>query len=530
MGSFGKSAIISYDGRVGIIYARVSSKRQAEEGTGLQSQETRCKLFLESKQIPYEKSFLDSYSGGGDFMDRPKMRELIEYIDTHPHKKFVIVFDDISRFARDVKFHIQLKALLLSKGAIIECLNFKFEDTPESELAEYIFATFAQYHRTNNKRQVIQKQQARLFSGYRPFHAVLGYTKTKNAIHGKLDTPNKDSQYVKEALEGFATKRFIHKIDVAIFLQQNGVIKKVQKPEKAIKTVDKLLREVFYAGYIEFLPWNVSRRLGHHEALISIETYNQNQRRLNAKESTYIRLDIREDFELRGLVNCATCGQKYTGSPSTSKTGKKHNYYKCNNKNCSFYGKSVPSKDIHDKFAKLLQNVKANKGTINLAMRVLEDVWHTEMNQITQNKTNLVGQKEDIERNLSKFSLEAVNTDNMVLKKQYEKQVEKLSNDLEPIEALLTSKIDYQIPCRTSQEEVKKALENPYTVWKNYNVRQKQRFYNFIFDGNLNYDKILGYRTPEYTLPITLFREIEGAEPTKVEMAGIEPASKKFTK
>ncbi len=456
------------------------------------------------------------------------MKQLIEYLDANPHKKFVIVFDDLSRFARDIQFHIQLKALLLSKGAILECLNFKFENTPESELAENIFATFAQYHRTNNRRQVIQKQQARLLSGYRPFHAVLGYTKIKNALHGRLDTPNDKASFVKEVLEGFANKRFIHKIDVAMFLQNNGVVKNKQKPEKAIKTIDKLLRNVFYAGYIEYLPWNVNRRIGHHEPVISIETYNQIQRRLSAKDTTYTRQDIREDFELRGLVNCAYCGHKYTGAPSTSKTGDKHNYYKCNNQDCSFYGKSIPVNNVHDKFYELISKIKANKNTMNLAMKVFEDSWQSEMSQKSLSNDTLASQKAEVEYNLDKFSLDAVRTDNATIKKQYEKQVDKLGKELETIENILSAKVDYQMPCRTSREQVKKALENPYSVWKGYKVHQKQRFYNFIFDGNLTYDKVLGYRTPEYTLPITLFREIDGTEPTKVEMAGVEPASKEL--
>lgn len=63
-------------------------------------------------------------------------------------------------------------------------------------------------------------------------------------------------------------------------------------------------------------------------------------------------------------------------------------------------------------------------------------------------------------------------------------------------------------------------LGNPYTVWKNYDVYQKQKFFYFIFDENLKYHKEGGYRTPNYSLPITLFETINNNEPNMVEELG----------
>src|SRR6185369_10903180 len=89
-----------YEGRVGLVYARVSSKRQEIEGSGLGSQEERCVKYLNSISVPHEKTYPDTYTGGGDFMNRPEMREMLADIDARPHKKFLVVFDDLKRFAR----------------------------------------------------------------------------------------------------------------------------------------------------------------------------------------------------------------------------------------------------------------------------------------------------------------------------------------------------------------------------------------------------------------------------------------------
>src|SRR3989338_2662568 len=101
-----KTNLDPYEKREGLVYARVSSKRQETEGSGLESQEGRCINELRILGVPYVKTFPDSFTGGGDFMKRPAMRELLAYIDARPDKNFLVIFDDLKRFARDVEFHL----------------------------------------------------------------------------------------------------------------------------------------------------------------------------------------------------------------------------------------------------------------------------------------------------------------------------------------------------------------------------------------------------------------------------------------
>jgi hypothetical protein len=96
--------------------------------------------------------------------------------------------------------------------------------------------------------------QSRLNEGYRAFRAIKGYTRTKDQLHGKIDKLTPEAVYIKEALEGFASKRFITKTDGARFLQGCGVISNKQGVDKATDTFEKMLREIFYAGFIEYEP------------------------------------------------------------------------------------------------------------------------------------------------------------------------------------------------------------------------------------------------------------------------------------
>jgi DNA invertase Pin-like site-specific DNA recombinase len=147
------------DNLIALPYLRVSSLGQETHGSGNDSQELRCRERATHNGWPVGEVFRDTFTGGGDFMDRPEMRRLIQYIKDNKDKKFVVIFDDIKRLARDTVSFILLTQLFKSLGVRIECLNHKMEDTPEGEFISTILAAQAQLERKQNTRQVIQKTE-----------------------------------------------------------------------------------------------------------------------------------------------------------------------------------------------------------------------------------------------------------------------------------------------------------------------------------------------------------------------------------
>jgi DNA invertase Pin-like site-specific DNA recombinase len=85
-------------GQPALTYSRVSTARQAREGHGLDSQETRSRDHAVSIGCYVEAAFSDDASGGGDFMKRPGMVALLSYLDDHSDKNYVVIFDDLKRF------------------------------------------------------------------------------------------------------------------------------------------------------------------------------------------------------------------------------------------------------------------------------------------------------------------------------------------------------------------------------------------------------------------------------------------------
>ena len=64
-------------------------------------------------------------------MQRPGMVAMLKFLRKCRREDCIVIFDDLKRFARDTVFHLKLRQELAAYNATVECLNFKFEDTPE---------------------------------------------------------------------------------------------------------------------------------------------------------------------------------------------------------------------------------------------------------------------------------------------------------------------------------------------------------------------------------------------------------------
>ncbi|MDB5188244.1 MAG: Resolvase-like protein [Candidatus Kaiserbacteria bacterium] len=509
-------------GRIGLVYARVSSIGQANYGGGLESQESRCIRELKNLQIPHVKTFSDSFTGGGDFMKRPAMSELLAYVDSHPHQKFLIVFDDLKRFARDVEFHLKLRAALRYRNVALRCLNYTFDESPEGVYTELIMAGHAQLERQQNRRQVIQKQRARMESGHWSLAAKKGYT--RNPVTRILQPNNLGLTMLKPALEGFATGNLIRKIDVCRFLVESGFWNK-QRPEKYIHRIDSILRDPFFCGDIEYKRWDVTRRKGQHDGIISSEIYEKIQRRLSTRGATArVRKDISDEFPLRGLVLCSCCLNPLTAANTTKKNGKKFPYYYCQHKDCEKYASMIRKQEVEDNFRHLLHHNYLRKDVSKIVEVVFDRLWTQESIVYSQHKQGVEHRKKDLQVEIAELSQLARRAQSEAVQRGYEAQMERVVNELDNIHV---GGDDLDIPYRTALNKVSGLLKNPLVIWDNVDTLERHRLFFFLFEEKLPYTKNIGYRTANSVSNVRLFEEFAVANPHLVEMGGIEPPSKK---
>ncbi|WP_371157009.1 recombinase family protein [Jannaschia sp. 2305UL9-9] len=501
-----------------LIYCRVSSTKQRLEGSGLESQEQRCRVYADEKGYLVEAVFPDDVSGGGDFMRRPGMVALLSYLDAQRGKPYVVIFDDLKRFARDTEFHLKLRREFARRGATIECLNFRIEDTPEGKFIETVIAAQGELEREQNRRQVVQKMKARVENGFWVFRAPVGY-RYINAPSGggKVLVPDEVlAPVVRQALEGYATGHFASQAEVQRFLERNPHFPK-DKMDGTLRpmTVSRLLKKVVYAGYVEAPKWGVSVRKGHHEGLIEFETYQQIQDVLEGKKRRpAARADINEDFPLRGFVACDCCGNAMTGAWSKGKY-RHYAYYRCQTRNCESKGKSVPVAKMDEGFASILKGMQPAKELFELAKAMLRDAWNMRLTLALGEKEALQKQLADIDGQLEGMLDRIVEANSASVVRAYESRIDKLERD----KLVLQEKINKTVPPKGRLEDCielsLKFLSSPWNIWKNGDFTTRQTVLRLAFNEPLRCSQNGVYETPNLSFP---FRYLGNFMEPKSEM------------
>ncbi|WP_245728562.1 recombinase family protein [Paracoccus alkenifer] len=450
-----------------IIYCRVSSIRQTVDGSGLESQEQRCRAYAKEHGYEVEAVFPDNVSGGGDFMRRPGMVALLSYLDAQRGKSYTVIFDDLKRFARDTEFHLKLRREFARRGATIECLNFRLEDTPEGKFIETVIAAQGELEREQNSRQVVQKMQARVENGFWVFRAPIGYKYIAAPSGGKILVLDEVlAPVVREALEGYACGHFSTQAEVQRFLERSPYFPK-DRPDGTIRsmTVTRFLKKAVYAGYVEAPKWGVSLRKGKHPPIISFETYQRIQENLEGRKyRPAARKDFHEDFPLRGFVLCDCCGRAMTAAWSKGRY-KHYAYYRCETRGCEVKGKSVPRAKLEDTFAEIIKGLQPARELFDLTKVMLRDAWDMRFASATDQRAELTRQIGDVQRQIDCLLDRLVEASSPTVISAYEAKIDKLERD----RLLLNERIENMVPPKGRLEDcIELALRFLSSPWNIY--------------------------------------------------------------
>ena len=490
-----------------VIYCRVSSKSQEDEGHGLESQETRCREYARAKGYLVEAAFPDTITGGGDFMKRPGMVALLSYLDAQPSENYVVIFDDLKRFARDTRFHLDLRDAFRLRGATIECLNFKFEDTPEGGFIETIMAAQGALERKQNGRQVAQKMRARMQNGYWIHSAPAGYKYEKVKGRGKLlrrDEPL--ASIVTEGLEGYASGRFESQAEVKRFFESHPDFPRDNRGLVTQQRVTDILTNPLYTGFICSKTYEIDWLQGHHEALISLETFDKIQARRNGTAKAPMRKNIGDDFALRGFVTCGGCNVPLRSSWSRGST-KRYAYYLCQTKSCDSYGKSIPRDKLESEVGEIIKSLQPNQTLFDLVKLMFRHAWDQRLAQAEHAMKSAKRQIVSIEKQTEALLERIIEATNPRVVQAYEGKIANLAHDRLRLQEQLAT---FGAPRGTFEEKLEPALQflaSPWKLWETGEITLRRTVLRLAFTDRLAYHLNEGARTPKTSLP---FKALEG--------------------
>lgn len=456
------------------------------------------------------QTFVDDMSGS--LIDRPGMQAMLTFLRKNRAGSPRVLIDDISRLARGMKAHIELRAAIILAGGELESPTVEFGEDADSELQEYILATVAQHQRRKNAEQTKARMRARVMNGYWPFACPVGYRHEKLDGRGKVLVPSEPlASIIREALEGYASGRFQTQAEVKRFLESYPEYPRDSKGELRFQQVTNLLTRVVYAGYVQAPEWDVALRQGHHEALISFATYQKIQDRIKSKARVPARKDLSTDFPLRGAVVCGDCATPLTACWSSG-TGGRYPYYLCPKRGCASYGKSIRKSVLEGEFKELLARLQPTENLVRVATGMFEDLWNHRLATGVERTKALRAELAKVERQEGQLLDRIVVASAPAVVSAYENRIRKLGED----KAAISEKIaNCGRPVKSFDSTLRTALDflgNPQKLWDSERLEDKRAVLKLAFVDQLAYVRNEGFRTANLALPFKVLADFSSSK------------------
>lgn len=302
-------------------YIRVSTNDQTEYSP--EAQLKAIKAYCKANDITLDPDhiYTDEGKSGRKAEKRPKFMEMISSAKRKPAPFDIILVHRFDRFARNRTDSVVYKSLLLKEcGIKVISVTETIENDKFSIIMESMLEAMAEYYSINLSEEVKKGMTEKATRGEPLSIAPFGY----KMVNKHLVPDGEKADIVKEIFNDF--KSGIPYLKIAQKLNQRG-IRTTRGNLFENRTVEYILRNPVYCGYIRWNPTEKTRRdynhpdlmivKGTHTPIIDEQTFNEVKMRADKIKETYRKYykpQYKPSHWLVGLVTCSACGSSLVNS------------------------------------------------------------------------------------------------------------------------------------------------------------------------------------------------------------------------
>jgi DNA invertase Pin-like site-specific DNA recombinase len=373
-----------------LIYLRVSTGRQADEGWSLDAQEKFCRKYADNSGYKVAGVFREEGKSGTN-TDRPALKDMLEKCQKDKNIKAILV-QETDRLARNTEDHMAIRAILRKADIkLISVAQPMLDSSPEGTMMDTILSGINQFYSDLNSRKTKKGMVERFNSGWWPGLAKLGYL--NEVVNGEKIITKDPTRWhlVQEALKMYLRGNHSAQ-EVSDVICSKGLTSRTgKKIWHSIMT--NILRDPFYAG---IMKWGEHEKIGNHESMISIDEHRRILHIMADHNNHASRRRI-YDFLLRGFVFCDICGRRYVGEKR-----KKINidYYHCSApaRIHSNEGQNIKASALEEAIANKFKEIQFTQSFIDLIISKVKSFYKSKTSDIDKRKLALSNRKMGIEK------------------------------------------------------------------------------------------------------------------------------------
>lgn len=307
--------------RRAVIYTRVSTDKQEEEGTSLDVQVTNCLAYARENGIEVIEVFREVYTGSL-YRERPLLSKLRQMARNREFD--VIIINTFDRFSRNQTHQAVLWDEMQHLGISIECVKEKFDETPAGQFMRSALSFVAEVERQKILDRSMAGKRRRVEEGKlnRSWKPKYGY-KWKDENKEEYTYKEEEAVVVHGMFITFTTIK-ASLIHVARMLTEQGIPTPLGKLIWDKATVYRMLSDPIYIGKAYAFRYHSEGERPKEEwiplpdglipPIIDEETFNKVQEILktNKEESVRNNSNPEEGLLRAGFVRCGYCKRAMT--------------------------------------------------------------------------------------------------------------------------------------------------------------------------------------------------------------------------
>ncbi len=308
-----------YNNDRAVIYLRVSSKGQEENGFSLDAQEKMCKEYAEKENLQVVKIWKGAESAWGK-IERANFKEMITYVKKNSDIKHII-FDIEDRMTRNYRDKLDIDELVF--GGLNITVHFArthsiygADASPEKKFALNIGVAVSAKLSDDISRKTTMGMTEKAEQGIYPSRAPIGYL--NNHRSGKIDVDPERAPFIKKLFELAASGEYSLQM-IEDILYKEGLRERLHGGRVRKNTLYRVLHNPMYYG--EFF-WAKKLYQGTHFPLISKDLYERAHKALSQFQRPRVTTC---NYPFSNLLHCKTCGCSVVGDFAK----KKYMYYRC---------------------------------------------------------------------------------------------------------------------------------------------------------------------------------------------------------
>ncbi|WP_425326702.1 recombinase family protein [Pseudacidovorax intermedius] len=322
--------------KTAVIYARVSTQRQADEGVSLDAQVEQCRGRAEQLGAEVLKVFRDEGVSGRSTKGRHGFQAAVDFCG-QAGVHFFITWAT-SRVARNAVDLIMAQETLRDGGTRLECLNADVNDDTDAGFINRTFmAAMDELHSRNISRDTLRSQKRVAAEGFFTGGRVpYGYTVVDEGKRRRMVPDADAAATVRRAFdlclqEGLGAQAIAHALNDA------GLFRAGARWGK--NSVQYLLNNRVYTGVKTYnrkhsrtgraKPLDEWVSVDAHEPLISKEAFERAQTMIKDRTPHEGGGTPRSEFVFAGKLTCGICSSLLQITNGTSRSGALYSYYSC---------------------------------------------------------------------------------------------------------------------------------------------------------------------------------------------------------